>query len=140
LKNIIGLLIMVGIFLSGCADNDTTNWKVSSTFTDGNMKLYGTEGKFGIIKANGESGEPEFPVGKGRLYNIYFLKSAEDFKGKRYKMVATHKDSGETVDLYEWEIENNQSGAKFVLDKEGLWKINVSVDGKPYTSFIVESK
>jgi hypothetical protein len=68
------------------------------------------------------------------------LESSEEFNGKGYKMVATHKDICETVELYEWEIDNKQSGAKFVLDKEGLWKIDVSVDDEPYTSFIVEAK
>ena len=140
LKNIIGLMILVGILLTGCADKDTSNWKLSPTFTYENMTLHGTEGKFGIIKVNGESDEPEFPVDEGRLYHVYFLESAEDFSGKRYKMVATHEEIGETVELYEWEIENKQSGAKFVLDKEGLWKIDISVDDEPYTSFIVEAK
>jgi hypothetical protein len=53
LKNIIGLLILLGILLTGCADNETTNWKLSPTFTYDNMTLHGKEGKFGIIKANG---------------------------------------------------------------------------------------
>jgi hypothetical protein len=140
LKNIIGLLILVGILLTGCADNDATNWKLSPTFTNKNMTLHGTKGKFGIIKVNGESDEPEFPVGQGRLYHVYFLESTKDFNGKRYKMVATHKDTGEAVKLYEWEIDNKQSGAKFGLDKVGLWKIDVTVDDEPYTSFIVEVK
>jgi hypothetical protein len=44
------------------------------------------------------------------------------------------------VKLYEWEIDNKQSGAKFVLDHVGLWKIDVLVDDEPYTNFIVEAK
>lgn len=140
LKNMIGLLVIVGLLLSGCVEAKTINWEPNPTFIDDNMTLHGTEGKFGIIKANGEGFEPEFPVGEGRLYHVYFFDSAKDFNGKKYKMMATHKDSGETVKLYEWDIENKQSGAKFGLDKTGLWKIDVSVDDEQYTSFVVEAK
>jgi|GEM_PF-5278157 len=55
-------------------------------------------------------------------------------------MVATHLDTDKTVKLYEWDIDNHRSGAKFGLDKEGLWKIDVTVDDEPYTSFIIEAK
>jgi hypothetical protein len=141
LENMIGLLVFVGLLLSGCVEDKTVNWEPSPTFIADNMTFHGTEEKFGIIKANGEGFEPEFPVvGQGRLYHVYFLDSAKDFNGKKYKMMATHKDTGETVKLYEWDIENKQSGAKFGLDKTGLWKIDVSVDDEQYTSFIVEAK
>lgn len=41
------------------------------------MTLYGTKGKFEIIKkANGNGNEPEFPVGPGRHYEVYFLDSS----------------------------------------------------------------
>ena len=121
-------------------DEPVANWELSPTFTYENMTLHGVEGEFGILKVNGESDEPEFPVSEGRLYHIYFLGSDEDFNGERYKMEATHKDTGETVELYEWGVGNRQSGAKFVLDKEGNWRIDVSVDNEPYASFIVEAK
>jgi hypothetical protein len=121
-------------------DQPVSSWELSPTFTYENMTLHGTEGRFGIMKVNGESDEPEFPVSEGRLYHVYFLDSDEDFNGKRYKMEATHKDTGETVQLYEWDIDSKQSGAKFVLEKEELWKIDVSVGDEPYTSFIVEAK
>lgn len=140
MRNIIWLLILTGILLTGCADNDSSNWSLSPTFTYDNMTLHGTEEKFGMNKVNGESDEPEFPVNKGRQYNVYFLESIEDFNGKRYKMTATHQNSDDIVELYEWQIDNKQSGAKFALDKEGLWKIDILVDDEPYTSFIVEAK
>lgn len=140
LEKMIGLLVVVGLLLSGCVEDKTVNWEPSPTFMADNMTLHGTEGKFGIIKANGEGFEPEFPVGEGRLYHVYFLDSPKDFKGKKYKMMATHKDTGEIVELYELDIEKKLSGAKFFLDKTGLWKIDVSVDDEQYTSFIVEAK
>ena len=121
LKNIIGLLILAVILLTGCAENDTTNWDLSPTFTYDNLTLYGTEGKFGMIKVNGENGEPEFPVNKGRQYNVYFFENTEDFNGKRYKMDATHKDTDETAELYEWEIENKQSG----MVKQHIYSMNL---------------
>ena len=55
-------------------------------------------------------------------------------------MMATHKDSNETVNLYENEIQNMQSDAKFGLNKGGLWKIDVLIDGDEFTSFIVEAR
>lgn len=141
MKKIIGLLMLVGILLSGCAGKDAPNWEVSPVFTDDNNKTFhGVEGKFGLIKANGEPDEPEFSAGQGRLYDVYFLESATDFVGERYKMTATHKESGKTVELYEWDIINGQSGAKFGFDESGVWKIDVAVDDKPYTSFVIEVK
>ena len=127
------------LLLSGCTEDK--EWTLSPTFNVDNLTLYGTEGKFGIKKTNGESDESEFPVvNQGRLYNVYFLDSAKDFNGKKYKMIATHKDTEDAVELYEWNIENNQSGAKFGLDKTGLWKIDVTIDEKSYTSFVIEAK
>ncbi|MEH6947278.1 hypothetical protein V7068_09440 [Bacillus sp. JJ634] len=55
-------------------------------------------------------------------------------------MLATHKKTKETVQLYEWEIDNNKSGAKFSLDKPGLWKSDVSVDEELLTSFAVKAE
>jgi hypothetical protein len=52
-------------------------------------------------------------------------------------MTATHKETGETLDLYEAVINNNRSGVKFALEKTGIWKIEVAVDEQPFTSFEV---
>ncbi|MDX1806348.1 MAG: hypothetical protein R3267_04945 [Paenisporosarcina sp.] len=132
-------MVVLVLLLSGCTEDK--EWTLSPTFNVDNLTLYGTEGKFGIKKTNGESDESEFPVvNQGRLYNVYFLDSAKDFNGKKYKMIATHKDTEDAVELYEWNIENNQSGAKFGLDKTGLWKIDVTIDEKSYTSFVIEAK
>lgn len=132
-------MVVLVLLLSGCTEDK--EWTLSPTFNADNLTLHGTEGKFGIKKTNGESDESEFPVvNQGRLYNVYFLDSAKDFNGKKYKMIATHKDTEDAVELYEWNIENNQSGAKFGLDKTGFWKIDVTIDEKSYTSFVVEAK
>ncbi|MBH0175702.1 hypothetical protein IHV09_19195 [Fictibacillus sp. 23RED33] len=133
------LIVLFGI-LSGCSEREeSVTWNVSESFTQENLTLYGTKGKFGIIKVNGEANEPEFPVGQGRHYAVYFFDKSKEINGKKYKLSAIHKDSKEAIQLYEWDIENNKSGAKFFLDKEGLWKLNVSIDDEPYTSFIIEA-
>ncbi|MGM0852484.1 MAG: hypothetical protein ACQEWI_07720 [Bacillota bacterium] len=110
------LFILVGIILSGCSrEKDETTWMESETFQHENVTLYGTEGVFGMTKVNGEGDEPEFPVGEGRHYDVYFREDSIAVNGKKYKMLATHKETNETVHLYEWGIDNNRSGAKFAL-------------------------
>ncbi len=134
-------LFLSSLLLVGCSEDNTMEWKQTPAFISDDMDLHGTKGKFGIRKVNGEVVEPEFPVvGQGRLYQLYFLDSAKDFNGKTYKMLATHKDSEETIELYEDNIVNNQSGAKFGLDKTGLWKIDILVENERFTSFVIEAK
>ncbi|WP_070119548.1 hypothetical protein [Bacillus marinisedimentorum] len=117
------------------------DWEKESVFTHHEMKLHGTETKFGIKKVNGKDGEPAFPAGStGREYNVYFLDRSKNFNGKKYEMTATHTKTGKTVKLYEWDINNNRSVAKFSLDNTGIWKIDVTVDRAPYTSFIVKAE
>jgi len=126
---LICVLLLSSLLLVGCSEDKTFEWEPTPAFISDDMDLHGTKGEFGIRKVNGEVVEPEFPVvDQGRLYQLYFLDSTKDFNGKTYKMLATHKDSEETIELYEDSIENNQSGAKFVLEKTGLWKIDVLVD------------
>ncbi|WP_156316802.1 hypothetical protein [Bacillus sp. FJAT-22090] len=133
------MLVLV-LLLLGCTEENDGDWYLSPTFDVDNLTLHGTEGKFGIIKVNGESNEPEFPVTQGRLYEVYFLDSSEEFNGKKYKMTATHQETGETVKLHEKNIEKEQNAAKFGFDKLGLWKIDITIDEKNYTSFVVEAK
>lgn len=136
LKQLTGILILVGFILSGCSGNAQNDWELSSTFTNDYMALHGVQGKFGIIKVNGEGDESEFPVNEGRLYQVYFLEN--DFNGESYKMTATYEGEEETAKLYEADIEDKQSGAKLAFDKDGLWKISVLVDEEPYTDFIIK--
>ncbi|MGY0693327.1 hypothetical protein ACW2QC_11120 [Virgibacillus sp. FSP13] len=138
LKLLIGVLVLVGIILSGCSGNAKGDWETSPTFTNDNMTLHGVQDKFGIVKVNGKGDEPEFPVDEGRQYQVYFLE--KDFNGERYKMTATHEGEEEAVKLYEADIEEKQSGAKLGFDKGGLWKVSVSVDEKPYTDFIIKAE
>ena len=135
------LLVLIVMSLSACtSQNEDIVWEESEPFIKDDLTLYGTEGKFGITKINGEADEPAFPAGQGRHYDVYLLDDSADFNGKKYNMTATHKETDETVQLYEWGIDNNKSGAKFGLDKAGLWKIDVFVDDEPLTSFIVRAE
>ena len=119
MKKIIFLLFLAGLVLTGCADNEASDWKLNPTFTYKNLILYGTEGKIGVIKVNGETDEPEFLAGQGRLYDIYFLENG--FSGHEYKITATHQDTGVSVKLYEQAIGNKESQAKLGFDEAGLW-------------------
>lgn len=129
--------LSIAICLSGCSEEEGD---ISAPFEYEGLSMYGTEGKFGIVKVNGESSAPPFPVGEGRHYEVYFLDESADYTGKTYTMTATHKETEETIYLYEAGIGNYKSGAKFVLGREGLWRIDVSVDEEPLTSFVVEVK
>lgn len=140
LKKLLFLLICIGAMLSGCRGENKTSWVVTPTFTKAHLTYYGTNEKFGIIKVNGDSEEATFPVNQGRHYQLFFLDRSQDFNGKTYRMMATHEKSNKAIKLYESAIKDNQSGAKFVLKKAGLWKIDISVDKKPFTSFIIRAK
>lgn len=139
MKKVILSLFLVGLFLTGCMDNnDSASWKATPTFTEDGTTLYGIDGKFGVSKVNGETDEPEFPATQGRLYDIHFLEN--ELNGENYKITATHQDTGNIVTLTEQEMYGKYGQAKFGFDESGLWKIDVTVDDEPYTDFIVEAK
>lgn len=140
MKKRISLMIIILFILSACTNSDEPNWGLSATFTNDDKTLFGTKDQFGMMKLNGEDDEPEFPAGKGRHYKLYFLDNSKDLTGKKYKMIGTHKDSGETMELYQQEIMRMQSEAKFGLDQKGLWKIDILIEDEEYTSFVVEAK
>ncbi|UYZ24057.1 hypothetical protein [Mesobacillus jeotgali] len=140
MKKRISLLVLVLFILNACTNRDEPYWGLSTTFTNDGKTLFGIEDQFGMMKLNGETDEPEFPAGKGRYYKLYFLDSNKDLTGKQYKMIGTHKDSGETKELYQQEIMGMQSEAKFGLDQNGLWKIDILIDDEEYSSFVVEAK
>lgn len=140
-KGVISILFLLTInLLFGCVKEEETDWTQSPTFTFKELNLYGTEGKFGMMRVNGEVNEPDFPVGQGRLYNMYFLDTSLNNEGKKFKLTGTHQDIDETVELYEWDISSNISGAKFGFDQEGLWKVTVTIDDTPITDFIVRAE
>jgi hypothetical protein len=133
------------MMFAGCSsETSETNWEPSPTFEAGNLVLYGVEGKFSITRLAPEGKG----FGTGGHYRTLFWGDKDELIKKKYKMIAINKEE-ETKKLYEWGIdlmpENDetgataQSGAKFGLDP-GIWKIEITVDGEPFTSFVVEAK
>jgi hypothetical protein len=131
--------IFAAVCLSGCREeNDETAMLGAESIEK--EPMHGTEGKFEIVKVNGTSDEPSFPVGEGRHYLVCFLDDSIDFNGKKYRMTATHVETDETIELYEAGIDGNRSGAKFVLGKAGMWKVDVFIDEERLTSFEIEAE
>lgn len=143
-------VVFLLLIITGCgtekADTDAKEWSVSPAFKAGARTLYGNEGKFGILRENGE-GNNLFNVGLGRLYGLYFWGNPEQLKGK-YKLVGIHKETNEKVQLYEWDIQKGQnpaqsdafSGGKFGLNQPGLWRLDVYIGDKFFDSIVVEVK
>lgn len=136
MKRFIFSIFLVLLFLAGCANNNkTSEWEASPAFTKDGQVLYGTEGKFGMVNINGPD-KPVFPAGQGRLYRMYFLEDLDGYS--KYKITATHQDTGNSEKLVETDI-GDETEAKFGFDEAGLWKVEVTVDGEPYTDFVVEA-
>ncbi|AXI00930.1 hypothetical protein DV702_15160 [Sporosarcina sp. PTS2304] len=135
MRNFNFFIILVLLFLVGCApDNEADDWKVSPTFTKESQVLYGTEGKFGMININGPD-QPVFPAEQGRLYRMYFLEDVNEYS--TFKIIATHQNTGASEQLIDTEI-GEETEAKLGFGESGLWKMDVTVDGEPYTDFVVE--
>ncbi|MDF2668202.1 MAG: hypothetical protein K0R67_508 [Paenibacillus sp.] len=141
----LGIIAIFIVFLSIYLQTHKPDiWKVSPTFVAGKLTLIGNEGKFGIIKMNNPRTDL-FRSGRGGLYYLYFWGKADDISGK-YRLTATHKNSGQTVQLYEWPIVKGandagavgQSGGRFGLNETGLWKLSVTVNEKPFDQIIVD--
>lgn len=135
------LLVLCSLLIFGCVEEEQVNWTRTPTFMHEGMQLYGTDSVFGMIRVNGNINEPDFPVGQGRLYDLYFLDMTQDTQvndGKKYKMTAIHQDTNETINLYEWDIWSNRSGAKIGFDKEGLWEVAVTINDAPITKFVIQ--
>ena len=142
-KMFLVILFVLCALLIGCTKKDTTDWTQSPTFTYENITMYGTEGKIGIVRVNGKPDEPgvlDFPATQGRLYEIYFFEQLNDMLGKDFKMEASLQDSDETVQLVKSVFWGSKTRAKFGFGQEGLWKITVTIDDKPYTSFIIQAE
>ncbi|TFB22060.1 hypothetical protein E3U55_07095 [Filobacillus milosensis] len=148
------LCVLFLLIVVACDSQSTeSNNHTDSSFEVNNQTLHGEEGKFGIIKVNGEENEPEFIAGTvGRLYYLYFWGNEDGMIGKEYRMEATHQETGETKILYEDMIQrpfsetnidaDAASGAKFAFNTEdaGWWTIDIFIDDEPFSSFMIEAK
>ncbi|WP_404427019.1 hypothetical protein LG296_12835 [Ureibacillus chungkukjangi] len=138
----IGIMCIVCVlFLVGCKadDTDEDSWKESPTFYIDDKKMYGVKGEIGLERLNGEENEPDFPATQGRLYNIHFFDASKEFYGEQAVITATHQNTGKTIELYNL-ITSSIASAKFGFEDEGLWKISVSINEEPYTSFIIRAE
>lgn len=132
----IGFLLL--LTLAGCKEHKQTEWVESPTFTKEGQRFYGVEGKIGIVRENGEKNEPDFPAQQGRLYSIYLWGNVQN--GQVVKMLMTSQQTGEKVEILETEFWNNPISVKIGFEHGELWKIDVTVDDKPYTQFIIRVK
>ncbi|MFG6113945.1 hypothetical protein ACGTN9_02060 [Halobacillus sp. MO56] len=145
-------VIIILLLLIACSSEAEQKevWSKDETFEVEDRTYYGKEGKFAIVKENGESDEAAFPAGpQGRLYSVFFWGDPEELIGKEYTLIATHEEADESIELYKKAISGNSfedisadaaSGAKFGLDKPGLWLMEVLVEGEDFASFIIEAE
>lgn len=137
------MLVSIGILMlfivAGCKEQkQKKEWVESPTFTEDSQMFYGVQGKIGIVRENGGGNEPDFPAQQGRLYTIYYW--GDEQNGQVVQMIMTHEETGKIVEITDFETWNNKIGVKIGFEHEGLWKINVTVDEKPYTEFIIRAK
>jgi hypothetical protein len=137
------------LIVTGCEkkDKEVISWNVSPSFKAGDLTLYGKKDKVGLIKMNGNKEDKLFIAGTGGVYNVYFWGDGKELKGK-YKLLATNKDTGKQIKLYEWPIETNKdntgadarSGGKYSLPQSGNWKLDFYIDDKFFETIIVNAE
>ena len=135
MKKFIYIILFFGLLIS-CSNQDD-HWRKSPLISVDDVDYHGTDQIFGMTKMNGDPDEPSFQKGLGRLYQLTFFDQTEKLVGKTYTLTGFHEETGETVELYRDEIQG-ENAAKLSLDKSGFWKIEVFVDEKLYTSFVVD--
>ena len=142
---LIKYLFLGFIFLmTACTDQNNTdnqtNWQLSRTFEVDGIKVYGKEDRL-VFMPRGES-----DISKGGHFSIYFWGKPEEIADK-YKLIGI-PDSGTKQTLYpDWEVsrtENElgadaQSGAKYILDKKGMWRLEVYMGDDYFDSVVVKA-
>lgn len=131
--------LLLSIFILGCSKEDQTDWTITPTFKYEDSTFYGVDGKVGFIRDNGEENEPDFPENQGRLYRIYLFEANKNLLNKEVKITATSKETGDTEQLSEF-INHGINPQKLGFGPEGLWKIDVIVEDKEYSSFIIKTE
>lgn len=127
-------------------------WKLSQRFDlkdkDGSVVyekgVRGIEGKVGYL----DNGLGDFVARdrkKGAKAFWYVWGNPDQLVGKTLKATAIHKDTGESFILDESELspglygEDAHSLTSFEpFPSEGIWKINVVIDDRPYASIVIE--
>ncbi|QGQ99393.1 hypothetical protein EHS13_33295 [Paenibacillus psychroresistens] len=146
IKHLIFIFAVLFI-VTGCEnDKEAINWVISQSFKAGDLTLYGIKDKVGLIKMNGNE-EKLFIANTGGLYYVYFWGNGKELKGK-YKLLATNKETGEQIKLYEWPIEaikdstgaDASSGGKYSLPQSGLWKLDFYIADEFFDTIIVNAE
>ncbi len=136
MRKMIVLIFLSFLLIVGCSEKEE-HWRKSPLISIDDLVYYGSDQVFGMTKMNGNLDEPDFQKGQARLYQITFFDHTEQYVGKTYKLTGFHEETGETVDLYQDEIQG-ENAAKIKFDKTGFWKIEVLIDNELYTNFIID--
>ncbi|KQL52241.1 hypothetical protein AN964_00915 [Heyndrickxia shackletonii] len=127
------------------------HWQVSPTFDlldrDGSIvyknRVRGIKGKIGFLDTEFIAKDPR----AGAKMFWYVWGDPDKLINKELKATATHEGTGEKFVVNETEIQGPVYGEDASalttfkpFPKKGLWKIDVSIDGHPYGSIVVNVK
>ncbi|MGZ9584421.1 hypothetical protein [Paenibacillus marinisediminis] len=138
---ILGLIFLITACTSQTTTENQSNWEISSTFEIDGVKVHGKKDRL-IFAPQGES-----DISKGGHFLIYFWGKPDEI-ANTYSLIGIHKDTGTKKELYpNWEVSRAEnklgadagSGAKFILDKKGLWRLEVYMGDKYFDSIVVEA-
>jgi hypothetical protein len=144
--------ILVGLILflmTACTSQSKPanpfDWELSKTFEANGIRMYGKEGRLGFVPQGNSD------LSKGGHFIIYFWGKPEEI-ADTYRLIGVHKETGVVETLYpDWVVSNSenpvgadaQSGAKFILDKEGnkkgKWRLDVYLGDEYFESIVVEA-
>lgn len=142
------LCLLLVLLLTACAGDQSQNWQLSPTFDvvvkkdDGSQITYpmrGQEGRLGFI-------DSPFIAGKGNKYMWHLWAPAEQFTiTSRLKVTAVSKESKERLVILDSALGGANNGATahapslMSLPSPGLWRLEVSVDDRPFGEIVVEA-
>ncbi|MGV3463993.1 MAG: hypothetical protein ACO1OT_01705 [Heyndrickxia sp.] len=127
------------------------SWQVSPTFDlldrDGSIvyknRVRGIKGKIGLLDAEFIAKDPR----AGSKMFWYAWGNPDKLINKELTATAIHEETGEKFVVNETELQGPIYGADASaltsfkpFPKKGLWKLDVSVDGRPYGSIVVNVK
>lgn len=127
------------------------HWQISPTFDlldrDGSIvyknRVRGIKGKIGFLDTEFIAKDPR----AGSKMFWYVWGDQDKLLNKELKATATHEGTGEKFAVNETELQGPIYGVDASaltsfkpFPKKGLWKIEVSIEGKPYGSIVVNVK
>lgn len=118
---------------------ETPTFSVAVTTSDGKKVDYvmrGEEGRFGFI-------DSPFIAGQSNKYMWHFWGNANELVGKTLKVTGVSQSASTKVDVLTTDLSgpNNTATAHvpstMSLPTPGLWRLDVTVDGRPIGSVVV---